>query len=390
MRVQMVWFYYPFYLHSFYARNPQVEPMDYAEHRSTLLADHFAWAGDLARYLNREGIETDFVVRNDERLQKKWAREAGFNSYPVGEWERAIVFEQVRRFRPDFLWLSYGSEYGGAFIRSLLPYVGKAGLWMGSPFQREVDVDGFSVLLTENPATLRSQQHRFEKVIVTTPGFDPEILRSLGTVSKEYEITFVGQVSPRHRWRAELLAFLLEHGVAVRVRGFVSRGLLPGPREVAASFFRRLVRAEAGLAVRNFVEARWSKSYNRHVQTIRKSLLPPLFGVEMYRELARSRIVFNCHIDVAGRHAGNMRLFEATGVGACLLTEAADNLDDLFAVDREVLVYRTKEELLERIHATLAEPGAAERIARAGQKRTLQDHTLARMLERIRPLLSTG
>ena len=54
------------------------------------------------------------------------------------------------------------------------------------------------------------------------------------------------------------------------------------------------------------------------------------WGLEMYRVLARSRIVVNRHIDVAEGYANNMRLYEATGSGALLVTENGRNLRELF------------------------------------------------------------
>ena len=60
----------------------------------------------------------------------------------------------------------------------------------------------------------------------------------------------------------------------------------------------------------------------------------------MYRVLARTRVAMNRHGDIAEGHANNMRLFEATGAGALLATEAADNLPELFEPGREVLAYR--------------------------------------------------
>ena len=39
--------------------------------------------------------------------------------------------------------------------------------------------------------------------------------------------------------------------------------------------------------------------------------------------------------------AGNIRLFEATGVGTCILTQHTDDLDSFFKPDEEVAVYRT-------------------------------------------------
>jgi len=95
----------------------------------------------------------------------------------------------------------------------------------------------------------------------------------------------------------------------------------------------------------------------------------------MYQALRRSKITLNSHIDMAGREAGNMRLFEATGVGAFLLTDFKDNLHTLFAPDREVAVWRSVDDCLVAIDRALNEPESRAAIARAGQTRTMGQHT---------------
>jgi spore maturation protein CgeB len=95
----------------------------------------------------------------------------------------------------------------------------------------------------------------------------------------------------------------------------------------------------------------------------------------MYQVLRRSRITLNSHIDLAGREAGNMRLFEATGVGAFLLTDFKDNLDTLFTPDREVAVWRSIDDCLHAIDRYLVDESTRAEIARAGQARTLAQHT---------------
>ena len=52
-----------------------------------------------------------------------------------------------------------------------------------------------------------------------------------------------------------------------------------------------------------------------------------------------ARISLNRHIDVAEGYANNMRLYEATGVGALLLTDAAPNLGELFEPGRRSSTY---------------------------------------------------
>jgi spore maturation protein CgeB len=112
-----------------------------------------------------------------------------------------------------------------------------------------------------------------------------------------------------------------------------------------------------------------------------------VWGMEMYRALARSRITLNRHINVAENNANNMRLFEATGVGALLLTDRKNNLHELFEIDKEILAYSNKEEAAELVKYYLAHPEEASQIAQAGQRRTLRDHTYAKRMEELVPIL---
>jgi spore maturation protein CgeB len=108
---------------------------------------------------------------------------------------------------------------------------------------------------------------------------------------------------------------------------------------------------------------------------ILKSAYPPLFGLSMFQHLHDSKVTFNNHIDISSRAASNMRLFEATGVGTCLVTDWKDNLHDLFEPDREVVTYRSPQECVEKVKWLLEHPQEREAIAQAGQARTLKYHT---------------
>ena len=114
---------------------------------------------------------------------------------------------------------------------------------------------------------------------------------------------------------------------------------------------------------------------------------PPLWGMDMFRALRRSKVTLNRHIDVAGPIAGNMRLFEATGVGACLVTDWKENLGDFFEIGTEVVAYRTVEECVDLVRYYLRHDAEREAITRAGQARCLRDHTYERRAERLTDLL---
>ncbi len=73
--------------------------------------------------------------------------------------------------------------------------------------------------------------------------------------------------------------------------------------------------------------------------------------------------------------ASNMRLFEATGVGSCLVTDWKANLNRLFEPDREIVTYESADECAEKVKWLLAHPEERRTIALAGQRRTLKDHS---------------
>lgn len=109
----------------------------------------------------------------------------------------------------------------------------------------------------------------------------------------------------------------------------------------------------------------------------------PVFGVENFGILARSKLVFNSHIDAAGEYAGNMRLFEATGMGACLVTDWKANLSDLFEINTEVVIYRSIDECIEKVNYLLDHNDERQAIARTGQQRTLREHTYQQRVQQL-------
>lgn len=124
-------------------------------------------------------------------------------------------------------------------------------------------------------------------------------------------------------------------------------------------------------------------------------ILPTIRGVAwgrgMFEVLARSRMTINTHGKIAGPSANNLRLYEATGMGALLVTDERANLGDLFDVGREVVTFRDAADCAAVVRYYADHPAEAESIAEAGQRRTLREHTwadrMARLVEMIHPRL---
>ena len=107
----------------------------------------------------------------------------------------------------------------------------------------------------------------------------------------------------------------------------------------------------------------------------------------MFQRLFQSRVTFNNHIDVAAEWASNMRLFEATGVGTCLLTERQPNLSNYFEPEQEVVTYGSASEAAERYQWLCDHPLERKCIAEAGQRRTLRDHTFVQRAPELDALI---
>lgn len=102
---------------------------------------------------------------------------------------------------------------------------------------------------------------------------------------------------------------------------------------------------------------------------------PALWAHDMLRLLRSSKIVVNIDIDAFGAQPPNMRLIEATGAGAFLLTPHHPELDKFFEPGAEVETFRNANELISKIQYYLADSNAREQIARKGQERCLRDHS---------------
>lgn len=97
----------------------------------------------------------------------------------------------------------------------------------------------------------------------------------------------------------------------------------------------------------------------------------------------RSRISLN-FANSTGLNQVKARVFEVTGAGGFLLSEAADGLDLVFSADREIAVFSTLEECESKIRYFLENPIRRDTIARAGNERTNTQYTY---VERLRSVL---
>lgn len=171
------------------------------------------------------------------------------------------------------------------------------------------------------------------------------------------------------RWHRPVTGAAEERTIVVVGNAYPSRMLL----------LRRL--AEAGIPLT--LHGRGVFGYVRHLLPAGLRVRPPVFREEKSRVFRRAAAVLN-NLHPAEMDGVNLRLFEATAAGAAVLCEDRRTLGELYDTEREVMPFRTFDELVDRARALLDDPRMTRDIGDAATKRAHAEHTYE---ERLRQLL---
>lgn len=369
MKIAVLDTYYPAFLAQLYGSQPHLDRLPYEAQLAQLIDACFGTSDFYSRHLDALGCDAIDLVANCIPLQKSWADAHGLRAndtllrlparlfrLPVFgtllAWLPGIVDlvqAQVQAFKPDVLYCQDINFLPPRALEALRPHAKLIVGQIASPLPPAPFLRGYDLILTSFPHfvdRLRGMGLRSEYFRI---GFDTRVLDRLGLVERDLDCSFVGGISKHHAHAIALLEELAVHTPTV----FYGYGAQTLPRR--------------------------SPVRSRHCGEV--------WGLDMYRTLARSRVTVNRHIGVAENFANNMRLYEATGVGAMLITDRKDNLGKLFDIGREVVAYGSIDEAIDMVKHYTAHPQEARDIARAGQARTLAEHTYAHRMQELVPLL---
>lgn len=186
-------------------------------------------------------------------------------------------------------------------------------------------------------------------------------------VPRDLDVTFVGQC---YGDRPDYVSHLVGDGIDIRVWG--ARWEFCREPQPSANPIRRA----AGKIKRAVFP-----SPSSGVTLPRRIVGGVLSDVEMIAVFSRSKI--NLGFSSCGEtHRGHERImqirlrdFEVPMSGGFYLVEYMDELREFFEIDREIVCYRDREELADKIRFYLKNETARERIRLAGRERALRDHT---------------
>ncbi len=390
MRLIRITTNYSTYLKQFYTKNPLLKKQPYAAQYQQLMADCFGWADFWTHALRKLGYEVWEPVGNAGQMQKAWAKEHGVH-YTHKTWLTDVIVAQIKSFRPDILFVDDYSTYSEGFIRYVRQECSSIKLvlgWCGAPYQDETVFHAYDIVLSNIPELVehfRALGHRAEHI---HHAFAPRVLENMNYPNQSpINFSFIGSLikGPDFHEQRELLVKKLVRETDLKVFSDVSPpGLLKIYRQQLIYDGTQLMKLF--LPIKKFLAkipkiCRYAELQERPKvsppldKVIIKKASPPVFGLKMFQTLLNSKVTLNTHINISPYSASNMRMFEATGVGTCLLTDWKENLAQIFQPDQEVVTYRSTEECIEKLHWLLEHPEERKTIALAGQRRTLYEHT---------------
>lgn len=343
------------------------------------------WSATL-RELGHDAID---VVANHTSAQQQWAREHGLGRSPS---DLEVTLEQARRFSPEVLFVGDVGIVPNRWVteaRAACPELRLVVGWCGVATSDRRRFRGWDVVLSCLPEVVDDLRRDGRRAEHLHHAFDDRALDRLDLHRKPRSpITFAGQLLPFegfHAQRARLVTTVADELPLTIHSPRAVRDVRLGVRIVLDRWGYRLARAAEKLGLpsgwlgriphlRRGVRRREPPPPDLATR-LRPRMGPPRYGLDFLQLLRDSEITLNRHNDLSGRWATNLRMFEATGVGSCLLTDAKDNLPPLFSPGTEVVSYRSAQECIERGRWLLDHPEERTEIARAGQRRTLEQHT---------------
>jgi spore maturation protein CgeB len=410
-----------------YLKNPFLKELSYEKQLDFIFSHSWVYSNSFSREMNKLGYESSEIIFDLEILQKTWA--AQYRApYRPSKWISDILLQQIKFMKPEILYFQDTNALPYSIRKDLktsFPFIQLIIIYRGSSSNME-RVDDADVLLLGIPSLVKRYSDAGLKPYLLYHAFDKTVLNKIPEVqTAKYDITFLGSSGygkgivhrSRYWWLVEILnqtatemwldepelgireelRFQLEKTVyfflAIFYKGKSNDYLykLISNHRILKKFRRLTLElyhersTKNDFCSNNFLRNEWPK--RPLCKSYPLKCHPPLFGIDMFKLVSQSKISLNKHPDTAFGSIGNMRMFEVTGVGSCLLTDKGFNLADLFEEDREVVTYSSLDDCLEKMDYLLEHEVLREQIARAGQKRTLKDHSYAKRCEQLDRIL---
>ena len=318
---------YEQYIRKFYKTHSNTDKMSYDDLFSEIVGDGFGESNFIHCHLNKLGVESKIIFYNNRNLQDKWCIHHKNLSY------FDILLLQIKDFMPDIIMISdmcvFSREETMAIKECIgikkVKLVGFYFTTLSDVFQRNAIL--YDQIYTGNKVYLNHMKNIGLPSYLLRHAFEPSILDKVVKCKERNQVCFSGSIivgEYAHSNRLDMLDAIIKANIPYTFYG----NILGSIQEV--------------------IESEEGKKYIGIIAEVVKNMERETFGIEYYSTLKQYKVCLNMHGTRMDNGAGNMRMFEVTGIGGCLLTDHRGEISELFDVDREIVVYQSREEWVEK------------------------------------------
>jgi spore maturation protein CgeB len=394
------------------------EPLSHAAAQALVDEGHGPYSAGLGTELGKLGWDVRELVLGVPALIDAW--EADHGPLPKArDRTEGFVLAAIRRWQPSVLIdtnVKFLTPQSTRAARDASKSLQLTIATLGQPknFGRALAADMVLAVCPSLMDPLRAAGARSAHVL--RHAFNPSVLNELDPSAPHREIIFSGSIgafgqgsrsehldallasTPIECWVSERLASHSpsENLTSVRPRGRSTHTQIPRAAPLiraTSALYRATGRGERRLD--DALQAHTPAGANSPAwarQTSLKEHFPgrihePVHGLDMYRLLSSAKVVFHHGVDNIGNCGGALRIFETTGVGTALLVDRTHDISRIFEPESEVATYGSIEECVSLARVLLMDERTREDLARAGQRRTLRDHTFAARARELNDIL---
>ena len=360
------------------------------------LSSYVRWS----KLLEEKGFATCSFNHNLPEIALAWAKENKFepkSSHSINE----IGLKKIKQFKPDVIFSFAPLTYlKNNFLDELIGALNKKPkliAWYGANCGDEEIFRYFDLTLSNSKQLVKRLRNKGIKSDFLGHSFDPIILKRVDIPSNRINrVSFFGNLDLTTRdfnERTRLLEKVSDETGKLDTYGQFS--IFSNQQRIKYKLLEtrsNLSRVANKLLPTKKLEY-WANPSNLPANPLALSskferrIKQPCYGHEMLETLSKYSIALNYHNKHTGDCACNMRLFEATGVGCALLTDWKSDLSDYFEEGKEVLTFKSVEDLIEKMKFLIRNPNNAKVLGQNAQSRVLQEHTTDIKINRLSKII---
>ncbi len=131
----------------------------------------------------------------------------------------------------------------------------------------------------------------------------------------------------------------------------------------------------------------WSWNFSDHQTPLGSNYRGVVYGDDLIKVMKSAKIGVNIHreFEVSG---GNYRLFEIPASKTFQIVDDKKSIGDYFRIGEEIITFKDKKELRDKVQYYLKNEKEREEIAMASYKRIKKDHSLKNRVERMMEIIA--